>query len=47
MGLGGGALIAASFCAVAVAQNVSAAGGRIDVVQVNGLIDPANAALIR
>jgi len=35
----------ASFCAVAGAQNVN--GGRIDVVQVNGLIDPANAALIR
>ena len=45
MGLGGCALLAASFCAVAVAQNVSA--GRIDVVQVNGLIDPSNAALIR
>jgi len=41
---GGGALIASSFAAVAVAQNVSR--GRIDVVQVNGLIDPSNAALI-
>jgi len=38
-------LLAASLGAVAVAQNVS--DGRIDVVQVNGLIDPANAALIR
>jgi membrane-bound serine protease (ClpP class) len=45
VGLGGCALIAASFPAVAGAQNVS--GGRIDVVQVNGLIDPANASLIR
>ena len=45
MGLGGCALIATSFGAVAGAQTVS--GGRIDVVQVNGLIDPANAALIR
>ncbi len=50
VGLGGGALIASSFGAtffgaVASAQTVSA--GRIDVVQVNGLIDPANAALIR
>ena len=38
-----------SFCAVAVAQNVSDGriDGRIDVVQVNGLIDPSNAALIR
>ena len=45
MGTGGCALLAASFGAVAVAQNVS--DGRIDVVQVNGLIDPANAALIR
>jgi membrane-bound serine protease (ClpP class) len=44
-GLGGCALLLASFCAVAVAQTVS--GGRIDVVQVNGLIDPSNAALIR
>ncbi len=45
MGLGGGALVAGSFCAVAGAQTVNA--GRIDVVQVNGLIDPSNAALIR
>ncbi|MDQ1511263.1 MAG: hypothetical protein QOG50_3107 [Actinomycetota bacterium] len=45
MGTGGCALLAASFGAVAVAQNVG--DGRIDVVQVNGLIDPANAALIR
>jgi membrane-bound serine protease (ClpP class) len=45
VGLGGCALVATSFCAVAVAQNVG--GGRIDVVQVNGLIDPSNAALIR
>jgi membrane-bound serine protease (ClpP class) len=45
VGLGGGALIAASFGAVAGAQNVN--DGRIDVVQVNGLIDPSNAALIR
>lgn len=45
VGLGGGALIAASFFAVAGAQTVS--DGRIDVVQVNGLIDPANASLIR
>ena len=44
MVLGGGALIASSFGAVAGAQNVSR--GRIDVVQVNGLIDPSNAALI-
>jgi len=47
VGLGGCALITVSFCAVAVAQNVSDGAGRIDVVQVNGLIDPANAALIR
>ncbi|MDQ1454474.1 MAG: hypothetical protein QOH28_94 [Actinomycetota bacterium] len=45
MGTGGCALLATSFGAVAGAQNVS--DGRIDVVQVNGLIDPANAALIR
>jgi membrane-bound serine protease (ClpP class) len=45
VGTGGCALLAASFGAVAVAQNVS--DGRIDVVQVNGLIDPSNAALIR
>jgi len=45
VGLGGCALIATSLCAVAGAQTVSA--GRIDVVQVNGLIDPSNAALIR
>ena len=38
-------MLAASCCAVAGAQNVNA--GRIDVVQVNGLIDPSNAALIR
>jgi membrane-bound serine protease (ClpP class) len=54
MVLGGGALIASSFGAaslgsVAAAQTApdSGIGGRIDVVQVNGLIDPANAALIR
>ncbi len=50
----GGALIASffgasfllgPFGAVASAQTVS--DGRIDVVQVNGLIDPSNAALIR
>ena len=45
MGTGSCALLASSFGAVAGAQNVS--DGRIDVVQVNGLIDPANAALIR
>ncbi|HEY5077829.1 MAG TPA: NfeD family protein [Acidimicrobiia bacterium] len=45
VGLGGCALLMVTFCAVAVAQNVS--DGRIDVVQVNGLIDPSNAALIR
>ncbi|HEV7524194.1 MAG TPA: NfeD family protein [Acidimicrobiia bacterium] len=45
MGIGGCALVASSFSAVAGAQNVNA--GRIDVVQVNGLIDPAIAALIR
>ena len=45
VGFGGCALVAASFCAVAGAQTVS--GSRIDVVQVNGLIDPSNAALIR
>lgn len=44
LGLGGVALIATSSCAVAGAQTVSP--GRIDVVQVNGLIDPSNAALI-
>ena len=48
--LGGLALLASSFGvvsfgAVAVAQTVN--DGRIDVVQVNGLIDPSNAALIR
>ncbi len=37
--------VAASFGAVASAQTVS--DGRIDVVQVNGFIDPSNAALIR
>jgi membrane-bound serine protease (ClpP class) len=45
VGFGGCTLIAASFCAVAGAQTVSAS--RVDVVQVNGLIDPSNAALIR
>jgi membrane-bound serine protease (ClpP class) len=53
--VGGGALIVASFgvssfgaltpSAVASAQTSN--DGRIDVVQVNGLIDPSNAALIR
>ncbi len=55
MGLGGGALIASSFGALsfngssfgAVASAQTANDGRIDVVQVNGLIDPSNAALIR
>ena len=55
MVLSGGALIASSFGATFVcplgcrAQTApdSGNGGRIDVVQVNGLIDPANAALIR
>jgi len=50
MVLSGGALIASSFGAVAAAQTTATddgSGGRIDVVQVNGLIDPANAALIR
>jgi membrane-bound serine protease (ClpP class) len=55
MGLGGGALIATSFGALsfngssfgAVASAQTASDGRIDVVQVNGLIDPSNAALIR
>jgi membrane-bound serine protease (ClpP class) len=37
--------VATSFPAVAGAQNVNPT--RIDVVQVNGLIDPANAALIK
>src|SRR5882724_6738464 len=53
--LGGGALIASSFGAVsfdgssfgAVASAQTSSNGRIDVVQVNGLIDPSNAALIR
>jgi membrane-bound serine protease (ClpP class) len=33
--------------AAAHAQSVSSGGGGIDVVQVNGLLDPSNAALIR
>ena len=43
------ALVLTSLPAVAGAQNVGPATstGRIDVVQVNGLIDPANAALIK
>jgi membrane-bound serine protease (ClpP class) len=44
VGLGGCALVLTSLPAVAGAQNVNQS--RIDVVQVNGLIDPANAALI-
>ncbi len=50
MVLTGGALIAVSFGATSsgsVAAAQTADDGRIDVVQVNGLIDPANAALIR
>jgi membrane-bound serine protease (ClpP class) len=44
VGLGGCALVLSSLATVAGAQSVNE--GRIDVVQVNGLIDPANAALI-
>jgi membrane-bound serine protease (ClpP class) len=49
LAMGGLALVAMSFPAVAGAQNVTpqTSTGRIDVVQVNGLIDPANAALIK
>jgi membrane-bound serine protease (ClpP class) len=50
MGLGGGSLVVASLSLVSlsgVAGAQSASDGRIDVVQVNGLIDPSNAALIR
>jgi hypothetical protein len=45
LGICGLACVATSFPAVAGAQNVNPT--RIDVVQVNGLIDPANAALIK
>jgi membrane-bound serine protease (ClpP class) len=40
-------LIALSLPAVAHAQSTAPSGGGIEVVQVNGLLDPSNAALIR
>jgi membrane-bound serine protease (ClpP class) len=42
----GGLLIVASWCSLALAQPARTSG-RIDVVQVNGLLDPSNAALIQ
>jgi membrane-bound serine protease (ClpP class) len=41
------ALVALSWPAAAHAQSVGTTGNGIDVVQVNGLLDPSNAALIR